>query len=77
MRVVAEKWICDQTPAGARLELPDKDAQALIDLGLARREETPALRTRDLAAEDPAPSPAPKAKPPQYRRRDLKAEGSE
>ncbi len=41
MRLLARKWICDQTPEGAEFECPDSDALILIELGLAQKVEEP------------------------------------
>lgn len=63
MKLVATRWICDQTPAGASFEVPDADAQLLIDMGLAKPDDS-----------DP-PTPADRHGR-RYRRRDLSPEGA-
>lgn len=62
MKLVANKWICDQTPQGAHFEVPDNDALVLIEAGLAVEDAT----TGEPIAELPARRG--------YRRRDLSAE---
>ena len=71
VKLIAERWICEQTPKGARFECPDKDALILIELGHARKDDT--LEASDLQASSTSSTPSRRT----YRRRDLKAEGTE
>lgn len=64
MKLIAEKWISDQLPAGTAFEIPDDDvasAETLILAGYARKDLEP-------ASSEVAPSRR------TYRRRDLQAE---
>lgn len=60
MKLVATRWICDQTPEGATFEVPETDARILVAMGLARPDvaEKPTdrrrYRRRDLTAEGSA-----------------------
>ena len=87
IEVVATRWICDQSPEGAVLTLPDQDALVLIEMGMVRR--TAEASVPRTTGEPPAPAPAEPPPPPQaepadqpapaarrsYRRRDMAAEG--
>ena len=86
IEVVATKWICDQSPEGTVLTLPDQDALVLIEMGMVRRKDDAPARK---APAEPAPKPAepvpavPDTQAPEppsqgrrsYRRRDMAAEG--
>jgi hypothetical protein len=65
MRYIATRWICDQTPEGAEIDLPETDGELLVALGLVRRADAPAsvsasedtplrrrYRTRHLVSEE-------------------------
>jgi hypothetical protein len=55
MRYIATRWICDQTPKGAEIDLPESDGELLVALGFVRRGDAP-TSAEAPASNDSSPS---------------------